>query len=60
MVEGYPPPNWSRLDSDRARGIMAFKLSLAGNYVGNLQLLRAEFETVEGLLDRRLRELGAR
>jgi hypothetical protein len=59
-VEGYAPPDWSPLDTDRSRGILAFKLSMAGNYILSLQLLETQFKAVELLLDTRLRDLGAR
>jgi hypothetical protein len=59
-VEGYPSPDWSPLDTDRARGILAFKLSLAGNYISRLRLLETQFSAVEVLLDTRLHALGTR
>ncbi|MEH6516949.1 MAG: hypothetical protein V7742_09715 [Halioglobus sp.] len=59
-VEGYAPPDWSPLDTDRSRGLLAFKLSMAGNYISSLELLETQFNTVQLLLDARLRDLGAR
>jgi hypothetical protein len=60
IVDGYAPSNWSPLDEDRARGLLAFKLSLAGNYISNLRLLETQFRAVELLLDSRLETMGAR
>ena len=59
-VEGYVPPDWSMLDTDRSRGLIAFKLGLTSNYIQSLRLLETQFNTVELLLETRLRELGAR
>ena len=48
------------LDTDRSRGLIAFKLGLTSNYIQSLRLLETQFNTVELLLETRLRELGAR
>jgi hypothetical protein len=53
-------PDWTPLDTDRSRGLLAFKLGLAGNYISSLHKLETQFIDVELLLDTRLRDLGAR
>mgnify|MGYP001812386696 CR=1 FL=1 len=52
-------PDWSVLESDRARGILVFKLSLIGNYLRSLDALDVQFEAMRGLMSERLRALGA-
>ena len=52
-------PDWSDLDSARARGLLAFKLSLAGNYIGALEDLEQQFELLIDLIDRRLAAVAA-
>ena len=52
-------PDWSVLDSERARGILVFKLSLIGNYLRALDSLDLQFKTVRGLMSERLRALDA-
>lgn len=52
-------PDWSLLESDRARGILVFKLSLIGNYLRALDALDLQFETMRGLMSERLRALDA-
>ena len=52
-------PDWSLLNSPRARGLLVFKLSLAGNYLGTLQRLEAQFQVLVGLITDRLVLLGA-
>ena len=47
-------PDWSRLDSRRAHGILVFKLSLAGNYIQALEDLEEQFELLVELIDQRL------
>jgi hypothetical protein len=59
-IEGYAPPDWSPLETDRSRGLLAFKLGLAGNYISSLRLLEGRFSAAEALLDARLQYLGVR
>ena len=52
-------PDWSVLESDRARGILVFKLSLIGNYLRALEALDLQFETMQTLMSQRLGTLDA-
>lgn len=49
--------DWSLLESDRARGILVFKLSLIGNYLRALEALDVQFEAMRALMSERLRAL---
>ncbi len=50
-IEEPVEPDWSLLNTDRARGLLVFKLSLAGNYLGSLGNLEVQFEAVMRLID---------
>lgn len=52
-------PDWSVLESDRAQGILVFKLSLIGNYLRALDALDLQFEAMRELMSERLRALEA-
>ncbi|WP_415059891.1 hypothetical protein [Congregibacter sp.] len=45
-VETIGLEDWSQLDSDMARGLLVFKMSLAANYVQVLERLADQFETL--------------
>jgi len=57
-IEEPVEPDWSLLNSDRARGLLVFKLSLAGNYLGALSDLEVQFGVVSRLIEERLRAVG--
>jgi len=59
QVDAAPHPDWSVLDSDRAHGLLVFKLSLAGNYIEILDRLEIQFELLIELISERLTLSGA-